>query len=381
MANKILSIIYDFFEIDKEKGEDEIKQNTTTNVCENTEVEQQERVDKRIELSIVIDFVREIEAYYTNDIFKQKSDYINNSSLSDNQVIFLNKKIKEYEEAVKLIIDIKEKLLKKENGYKELWRKTSYSFYNELEDIKLKEILYDSFEIVKQLAVVNVAPELDEIIKKRLESYKKSWKIEGVIIPKNASVRIIGRKENIDIYQFGEFQKEIIDIDSSVDLLPEQISAIKKLKVKILFENPANNYIWIRCATINRTQLEYLKKTTFFKNDWENGIEEELIYDIVDCSDIEFYIKSMVQLLLPRKSYIIISIVNPNYEILQIVKDAIVMDMEKRRVKIIDKMSFLSQERTGIYKDNLQIECVSRKYGLEELCFQSYIDFISKFLN
>ena len=369
MANKILDTIYNFFEIDKKNN----------NATENPITENEMREEKQIEISVVIDFARELEAYYTNDIFKQKSDYINDVSLTDDQVKFLKKKIQEYEYALKLIVKIKEKLLQIEKGYKELWSKTSYSFYDELESAKLKDILFEAFQVVKQLAAINAIPELDEIIRKRLISYQKSWNLESEDIPKNIGLRIIKKREIIETYQFGDFQKEIIESDSYHNLLIEQLSAIKKLKVKFSFESPVNNNIWIRCTTINRQQLEYLKKTTFFYNDWENGVRDEIVFDIVECNDIEYYVRAMLELLLPRKSYVIISIVNPNFEMLDLLQDAIEIDNQNRKVKIVNKMVFLLPERTG-YKDNLQIECVSRKQRLEEISFKSYSDFINKFI-
>lgn len=371
MANKILDTIYNFFEIDKKNN------NATENPV--TETENEVREEKQIEISVVIDFVRELEAYYTNDIFKQKSDYINDVSLTDDQVKFLKKKIQEYEYAVKLIVGIKEELLQIDRGYKELWRKSSYSFYDELESAKLKDILFEAFKVVKQLAAINAIPDLDEIIRKRLVSYQKSWNLEGEDIPKNTGLRIIDKKDNIETYRFGDFQKEIIESSSYHNLLIEQLRAIRNLKIKLLFESPANNNVWIRCTTINRQQLEYLKRTTFFYNDWENVVRDEIVFDIVECNDIEYYVRAMLELLLPRKSYVIISIMNPNFEILDLLKDVIEVDSQNRKVKIIDKMAFLLPERTG-YKDNLQIECVSRKQRLEEITFKSYSDFINKFI-
>ena len=320
-----------------------------------------------------------MEAYYTNDIFKQRSAYINNS-LTEEQAIFLKKKIKEYEVAVKLITEIKEKLLEKERGCKELWGKASYSFYSELENAKLKDTFEEAFEIVKQLTAVNVIPELDEIISKRLISYKKSWKLDEKDIPKNTSLRIIKREENIETYQFGDFQKKVIDEDSMKELLPEQLSTINKMTVQLSFKDPSVSNIWIRCAVIKRHQLEFLKKSTIFPNDWENDRKEEIIFDIVDCCDIEYYIRAIMQLLISRKDYLVISIINPNATFSQIVKDVVEVDLQNRKVKIIDKMTFLLSERTGAYGDNLQVAYISRKQNLQKLMFFSFSDFVGNFL-
>lgn len=337
------------------------------------------RVDKTPEIATLIDFVRELEAYYTNDIFKAKSSYIN-QELSEDQVSFLKKKIQMYEIAVHMITNIKENLLEKERSCQELWGKTSYSFYEELEKIKMKDIFSEVFEIAQQLTTVNVIPELDTIIEKRLFFYKESWEIEGKDIPINTSVRIIEKKGNIEKYQFGKFTKEIIEEGSGKVLSPEQLSAIKNLKVKISFENPARDNLWIRCTTINRRQLEHLKKTTFFENDWENGLKDEFVYDIVQYDEIEYYIRAVMELILPRKDFVVISIVNPNMFFSQLTKDSVFVDLENRKVKVIDRMKFLLRERTGEYGDNLQFEYVSRKQNLSEINFQPYKDFINNFL-
>lgn len=373
MANKIIELISDFFNIDEKNEENnESKENITV------EPEVQEQAEQQVELSSVIDFVRELEAYYTNDIFKKRSAYINNS-LTEDEAIFLKKKIKEYEVSVKLITDIKEKLIEKERGCKELWGKTSYSFYSELENAKLKNTFEEAFEIVKQLTAVNVIPELDDIISKRLITYKKSWKLDENI-PKNTSLRIIKREGNIETYQFGAFQKKVIDEDLGKELLPEQLSAINKINIQLSFKDPSVSNVWIRCAVIKRRQLEFLKKSTIFPNDWENDASEEIIYDIVDCCDIEYYIRAIMQLLISKKDYLVISIINPNSTFSRIVKDDVEVDLENRRVKIIDKMNFLLSERTGVYGDNLQVAYISRKQNLQKLMFFSFSDFVGNFL-
>lgn len=364
MANKIFKLISNLFEPDEERNEsvDEVSLSCSSN----------ERNDNTIQLSEVIDFIRELEAYYTNDIFKLKSSYINNDLLED-QVILFKKKIQQYETSVKVIIKIKERLIEKERECKDLWGKTSYSFYEELENAKLEDVFSKAFEIVVQINSINVIPELDEIIKKRLEMYKENWKLDDYNIPKNTSLRLVERNGNIETYQFGDFRKDVIDIDLAKDLLPEQLSAINKLNIS--FQKPLLGNVWIRCTTINRKQLETLKRSTTFKNDWENGMEEEIVYDIVDCQDIEYYIRAMLQLLLLRNSYVIISIIIPNDNMI----DSVELNVEEKRVRVIDKMKFLLPERIN-YGDNLQFEIVSRKFSLEKLEFRSYSNFIKNFL-
>lgn len=371
MANKILRMLNSFFELEEEEEKQE------NNPTEDSATER--TTEQPIQLSEVIDFIRELEAYYTNDIFKHKSSFINNA-VSDDEAKFLKKKIQEYESAVTLITGIKEKLLEKERSCGDLWGKTSYSFYSELESARLNNVFNEAFDIVKKTTTINVIPELDSIIVKRLEKYRESWKIgNDVEIPQNTSVRIVGRKGNVETYQFGNFQKDIVDTEQEM-LLPEQIRAIRELVVNVKFQRPALDYVWIRCATVERQQLENLKKTTVFQNDWESGMLEEMVYDIVHSSDVEYYIRAILQLLLPRKPYVIISILNPNDDILTKIKDFIEVDTNNQKVKVIDKMAFMLPERTGGYGDNLQFEYISRKHCLKNLSFQSFGDFIRNFL-
>lgn len=365
MGNKILKLISGFFEVDKENKKDKSE---NVSVSSNTN----ERNSAIVELAEVIDFIRELEAYYTNDIFKLKSSYISNSLLEDELILF-RKKAQQYEIFIKVIIEIKEKLIEKERECKELWGKASYSFYEELENAKLQDVYRKAFEIVIQINCINIIPELDEIIKKRLEMYKESWKMYDCCIPRNTSLRLTKRNGNIETYQFGDFTKDIIDTNLEKDLLPEQLSAINKLKIS--FQKPPLGDVWIRCVVIGRKQLEFIKRTTIFKNDWENGIEEEIVYDIVNCQDVEYYIKAMLQLLLLRNSYVIISIINPNDNML----DCVEMNLEQKRVRVIDKMKFLLSERIN-YGDNLQFEIISKKSSLEKLKFHSYSNFIKNFL-
>ena len=77
MVEKVLKAIADFFILEEDEEETQDK--------EVVESKEQERTDKPIELSEVIEFIRELESYYTNDIFKEKSEYID-SVLSEPEI-------------------------------------------------------------------------------------------------------------------------------------------------------------------------------------------------------------------------------------------------------------------------------------------------------
>lgn len=368
MANKILKMLTEIFE-PNERSED--LENTVSSKQEENESE-----EETIKLSVVIDFVRELEGYYINDIFKKRSSFMNDS-ITDEQASFLKKKIRQYEISLQEITNIKNKLLEKERNCRELWAKSSYSFYSELETDKLKNVFYEVFEIIRFLLLINVNPELDDIIERRLETYKESWNIVNVSVEKNTTLRIMAMNNGIETYVFGDFKKQIISAKDELSL--EQLELIRKLKIKFSFANPINRY-WIHCSTISRTQLNFLKKTTVFPNDWEQNRENQIIYDIVEQNQIDYYIKAILQLLLNRKDFVLISLINPNEAFYEKVKNAIEIDSENKIVKVSDPMKFLFQERNGVYEDNLQFAVISKKKKLETLCFCSFKDFQSNFL-
>lgn len=369
MANKILKMLSELFEQNEENERSENSENTVSK-------QKEKRVEETIQLSVVTDFVRELEGYYINDLFKQRSTFMNDF-ITDEQAAFLKKKIRQYEIALQEITNIKNKLIEKERDCQEIWAKSSYSFYSELEKNKLKNVFYETFEIIRFLLFINVIPELDEIIGIRLKAYKESWNIVNVSIEKNTNLRIVAIQDGIETYLFGDFKKQIVSARNEISL--EQLDLIRRLKIKFCFTNPINKY-WIHCATITRQQLNFLKKTTVFPNDWEKGRENQIIYDIVEQSQLEYYIKAILQLLINKKDFVIISLINPNEVFYEKVKDAVEINSENQIVTVLDTMKFLLQERNGVYENNLQFAFISKKQKLETLSFCSFKDFQSNFL-
>ena len=373
----ILDKLLDFIDLD-EGGENQNEGDTTSR----NSLDQKQNEDTPIKLSEVTDFIRELESYYTNDIFKERSEFIN-ANLSEDEIVLLKKRIAEDEGALEDISCIKDKVIEQERSCSEIWGKSSYSFYDKLESRKLEEIFKETFEIIKKLVDANVKEELDEIIVDRLEVYYKSWKIGSEFtIPINTGLRIksrsLNKKTNLkeEVYQFGVFQKRVIAEDENT-LLKEQIEALKKMQIQIS-ELANTQSVWIRCVTITRKQLNFIKKTLVFPNDWEVGENDKLTYDIVNIEELEYYIRSVLQLILSKKDYVLISMLIPNSNLLQ---GIVIVDDVERKVTILDKEKYVLMERNGAYKNNLKFNFISRKEDLRQLSFISYETFVKPFLN
>lgn len=373
----ILDKLLDFIDLDE--GEENKNEGDTT--LRNS-LDQKQNEDTPIKLSEVTDFIRELESYYTNDIFKERSEFIN-ANLSEDEIVLLKKRIAEDEGALEDISCIKDKVIEQERSCSEIWGKSSYSFYDKLESRKLEEIFKETFEIIKKLVDANVKEELDEIIVDRLEVYYKSWKIGSEFtIPINTGLRIksrsLNKKTNLkeEVYQFGVFQKRVIAEDENT-LLKEQIEALKKMQIQIS-ELANTQSVWIRCVTITREQLNFIKKTLVFPNDWEVGENDKLTYDIVNTEELEYYIRSVLQLILSKKDYVLISMLILNSNLLQ---GIVRVDDAERKVTILDKEKYVLMERNGAYKNNLKFNFISRKEDLRQLSFISYETFVKPFLN
>ena len=373
----ILDKLLDFIDLDE--GEENKNEGDTTS---RNSLDQKQNEDTPIKLSEVTDFIRELESYYTNDIFKERSEFIN-ANLSEDEIVLLKKRIAEDEGALEDISCIKDKVIEQERSYSEIWGKSSYSFYDKLESRKLEEIFKETFEIIKKLVEANVKEELDEIIIDRLKVYYKSWKIGSEFtVPINTGLRIKSRslneKTNLkeEVYQFGVFQKRVIAEDENT-LLKEQIDALKKMQIQISGLADTQS-VWIRCVTITRKQLNFIKKTLVFPNDWEVGENDKLTYDIVNIEELEYYIRSVLQLILSKKDYVLISMLIPNSNLLQ---GIVRVDDAERKVTILDKEKYVLMERNGAYKNNLKFNFISKKEDLRQLSFITYETFVKPFLN
>lgn len=368
MIGKIFGKISDIFDFDKRdddsKNADEQKISEIESKLLNPNIS-------------IIDFVREIERYYREYIFHVRSGYIT-GNLSNEEAIVFKRKMEQYEMVHNQIISIRTKLVELEKDTNSFGTE-SFSFSDMIQKESLEVLHTKSFEITKKINAINVIPILDKYIEVKLQEFKTKWNIHGSEIPKNTSLRIIEVKDNAEVYQFGNFKKAVV-ISDAKPLLSEQVDVISNLTLNFSLKTPSVNQLWVRCTTITRRELDFLKKSSIFKNDWEVGNTEDICFDIVNSEDFDYYIKSLLQLLLNKKDFVMITVINPNNEFLQFHQNIFQEDAHNQKIKVIDKMAFWLAERNGLFKSDLMFQFVSVKDKKEQIDLQSYEAFIRKFL-
>lgn len=329
-------------------------------------------------LQDIIKFVSELQSYYYNDICKIQTEVLTKDGISKEEEQFLKKKVVQESIAMNQIDEILREVIKCEREYQSIWGKSVYSFYNEIEKEKLKEVQEKVFRIIIKLNQVNVKEELENVIPDRLEYYRRSWNLpEDIIIPTNTSLILLSRENQEETYKFGRFRKIVYAKDKiQYKFSSEQLKAINNIKVNINFESLSEE-ILVYCSSVTRVQLNSMKRTSIFFNDWEKVVEEKknaYVFDIVKVSELEEYLKGILQLLLLRKTYVVISIINPNDYMLKLLKDRIKLNQNEGKVTI-KGLKFILDERSGSYKDNLQVVRVDRRNIPNKLEFTPFIEF------
>lgn len=336
--------------------------------------------DEKSTLQDVIHFVSELQSYYYNDICKIQTESLTRSDINEDEEEFLKKKVIQESIAMSQIDMILQEIVKCEREYQSIWGKSVYSFYNEIEKEKLKEVQEKVFKIIIKLNQVNVKLELETIILDRLEYYRKAWELsKDIVIPTNNSLVILSRENGEETYKFGRFKKTICADNNSIKykFSSTQVKAIQNIKVNISFESSSEE-IWVHCSNVTRAELNFMKKTSIFSNDWEKSIEEQakssVAFDVVKVTDFEEYLKGILQLLLMRKTYVVISVINPNNYMKKLLKDRIKL-YEKESKVLIKGLKFILDERKGLYDDNLQVVRIDRRNIPENLEFIPFMEF------
>lgn len=329
-------------------------------------------------LQDVIKFVSELQSYYYNDICKIQTESLTRDDISEDEEQFLKKKVVQESIAMSQIDEILREVIKCEREYQSIWGKSVYSFYNEIEKEKLKEVQEKVFKVIIKLNQVNVKEELETVIPDRLEHYRKSWNLsKDIIIPDNNSLIILSREKQEETYKFGRFKKVVYAKDKpQYKFSSEQLKAINNIKVNINFESLSEE-IWVYCSSVTRAQLNSMKRTSIFLNDWEKVVEEQentYVFDIVKVTELEEYLKGILQLLLIRKTYVVISIINPNDYMRKLLKGRIKLNQKEDKVAI-KGLKFILDERNGSYKNNLQVIRVDRRNIPNKLEFTPFIEF------
>lgn len=353
-----------------DESEPEIK------IRSDSEVEKTNKSDAGT-LADVINFVAELQSYYYNGICKMQTELIIKNELPKKEK-FINKKIQQDKIALLQIDEILKKIQANEREYQKIAGKAIYSFYEEIEKAKLLSVQEKVFRIIIKLGEINTKIELNSVIFKRIEAYRANWKINPQIaISSNSNAILIDEKDGIEKYQFGEFLKNVYLDDNDKILTLTQIDKIRNLKIEFE-EEVKTDSLWIYASSATRLQLNFMRRTSVIEDRWEyrTNTENQLYYDIVKKEKIEEYIKGILQILLSKKTYAVISIIVPTEDMLSCIGKTKYCG---EKVEICRKYRFYLKERSGLYKNNLLSARIDRRNIPEKLQIISYLEFKNKF--
>ncbi len=303
-----------------------------------------------------------------------QADLVMQINLSEQEAKIAQKKIHQDKNALSQIDKILEELRECAGEFQSVWKKAVYSFYDEIEKQKLSSVQTKVFAILLRLNAVNTKPELVSIITKRLESYRKAWKIDSSLkIPKNYNVILTEGKDGIETYHFGHFCKHVCAKPYEVELTLEQLDQIRNMEVN-LKEQIRTDDVWVYVSNITRLQLNFMRRTCFVKVTWEYQEDDDgkLFLDVVKTCDFEQYIKGVLQLVFTKNRYAIVTLVIPTEEMLNVIGP---IRQEGDRVEICKRLRFILKERSHLYKDNLRTQRLDRRNLPEELQFMPYPKF------
>ena len=179
--------------------------------------------------------------------------------------------------------------------------------------------------------------------------------------------------DGIEKYQFGEFSKNVIANHNDKALSPVQLDRIRTMDFE--FENEIQaDTVWVYVSSVSRLQLNYMRRTCFIDNKWEYEPDKQdgLFLDIVRVNDLDQYLKGVLQIVLTKGNYAVISIVIPANNMKRIIGPT---EQKGDKVEICKKYRFYLKERRGLYKDNLLTTRVDRRDIPEKLRFVSYLEF------
>lgn len=325
-------------------------------------------------LQDAINFTYELQSYYYNDICKMQADLLVQTSLAQTRINFISKKIKQEQVTLSQIDNLIKIIKNYEREYQEIWKKSIYSFYDEIEKKKLSVVQKKVFEILLKLCEINTKEELKSVIKKRLEKYKIAWNIEGDIkFPVNVNAILADEANGIEKYNFGEFSKYVYASNFDKILTEKQLDRIRKLNVT--FENEiSTKHVWVYVSSCSRYKLNFMRRTCILENDWEYRPETKkgLFFDVIQTNNLEQYLKGILQIVLAKKTYAVISIVVPSQEMINVIGK---IEQNDGKVKICNEYGFILKERSGLYSENLLTARIDRRHVPNELKFISFLKF------
>ena len=348
----------------------------------NSETEQENRIEDTVETNTIestgttlqdaVNFVAELQSYYYNDICKMQSDLVV-QTFNANEEKLINKKIKQEKTALSQIDEVLSRVKEDEKEYQSIWKKSVYSFYDEIEKVKLESVQTKVFTILIQLYAINTKPELETIILNRIKKYKEAWNIsEEIQIPKNFNAILIDGSNGIEKYRFGEFYKSVYTNDTDIALNAEQLNQIRALDFEFKEAIPTDE-VWVYVSNVTRFQLNFMRRTCMIRNTWEELPKNKLELDIVKVKDLKAYLKGILQIVFTKNAHAVISIVVPTSEMLNAIGP---IEKNGGKVEIVKRYRFYLKERSGLYKNNLLTTRISRRrITTEKVQFISYLEF------
>lgn len=342
------------------EGENQVGADTETNLTDS--------------IQDAISFVAELQSYYYNDVCKMQTDLVMRTSMTEKETSFLSKKIKQEQVALSQIDEIFNLIKENEKEYQEVFKKSVYSFFEEIQSEKMETVQKKVFNVVIKLLSVNTKPELQNIILERIERYKKAWNIsEEIQIPINCNAILVDANSSTEKYKFGKFTKNVIIGDNDKFLSSSQLEKIRTMDFEI--EGVlATDTVWVYVSSVTRLQLNYMRRTCIIDDTWEYRQENDrnLYFDVVKVADLNQYLKGILQIVLTKRRYAVISIVVPTNDIKSIIGPT---EQIEGKVKICNKYQFYMKERSETYKNILFTTRVDRRNIPEKLQFVSYLKF------
>ena len=331
---------------------------------------QQERKPE-ITIREVVSFVEEIQSYYYNDICQMQTDIIMGKDSEKEE--FHKAMIQQEEQALKQIDKIIAEMKELEGKLQEIWGKSIYTFYQEIEEHSQSEIKEKLFYKLMQLCTSNVKEELNSVIENKIRRVQQEWMVcLDMPIPKNENLILLNKEKGIETYTFSGFRKEIIENKHPYHLSSKQLQAIQDIQVEMTFPEVMDE-IWISMAASTRLQLNSLRRTAMFDNVWEEEgiLGTQIQFDSIKYKDVTSYIKGMLQLLFKNNTYVVTTVIYPTEQMLHQIGG---VEHKEQKILIKNGLKFIWNERRGIYQENVQVVRLDRRNIPPIVKFIPYLD-------
>ena len=342
------------------------------------DMEEKQKEGNDTTLQDAIKFVVQLQSYYYNEICKKQANLAIQTGMSEDEKRLNQKRIQQEQSALSQIDEILESIKKEEEEYQEVFAKKFYDFFDELKENREKSVKENIFALLARLCTVNIYEELEEIILNRIKVYKEAWNIENTaLIIKSSNAILMAVDGNIETYRFGNFVKRVYVGEREMELFPERLDRIKKMTIGF-DEGIHVDEVWVYTASVPRFKLDFMRKTCILDSNWEviKDAKSGLYFDVVKMTELDEYIRGILQIVLTKETYAVISIIFPTAEMLSEIGP---VNQNGNKIEVCWKYAFYLKERNGIYKGNLMTARIDRRNIPEELKFISYLKFRKKY--